>query len=71
MTDHRERLKKQSCEGCKKKGTLELDRGCGATVCWECGHHQGLARCYCGWSLSGGNGYQELIEMGETIEPDY
>tara|TARA_R110000737_G_scaffold294922_2_gene301570 strand:+ start:240 stop:368 length:129 start_codon:yes stop_codon:yes gene_type:complete len=35
-----------------------------------CDFHDGLARCFCGWSRSGGNGYQEMLEMGETIEPD-
>jgi hypothetical protein len=29
-----------------------------------------LDRCYCGWSVSGGNGREELEEMGEVIEPD-
>ena len=43
---------------------------CGANVCQDCGDHNGLERCYCGWSLSGGDGRQELIEMGETIDPD-
>jgi len=35
-----------------------------------CDNHQNLARCFCGWSESGGDGRQELIEMGETIEPE-
>jgi len=35
-----------------------------------CDFHDGLARWFCGWSRSGGNGYQEMLEMGETIEPD-
>jgi hypothetical protein len=26
--------------------------------------------CYCGWALDGGDGYQQLIEAGETIEPE-
>lgn len=43
---------------------------CGAYVCTDCGYHKGLARCYCGWSLSGGDGRRELEEMGETIEPE-
>ena len=46
-------------------------RGCGVRVCTTCGDHKGLARCYCGWSASGGDGYLELEEMGETIEPEY
>tara|TARA_R100001143_G_scaffold61724_2_gene63256 strand:- start:1205 stop:1309 length:105 start_codon:yes stop_codon:yes gene_type:complete len=33
----------------------------------ECDDHEGLARCYCGWSMSGGNGYEELVEIGEEI----
>lgn len=48
----------------------EFDRYCGAKVCADCGEHKGLDRCYCGWSRYGGNGRQELIEMGETIEEE-
>lgn len=45
---------------------------CGARVCWECEHHHGMIRCYCGWSINGnGSGYQELLDMGEQIESDY
>lgn len=43
---------------------------CGANVCTHCDHHEGLARCYCGWSDSGGDGRRELEEMDETIDPD-
>lgn len=43
---------------------------CAAYVCNVCSSHVGLARCYCGWAESGGNGRQELIDMGETIEPE-
>lgn len=46
-----------------------FSRYCGARVC-GCGDHKGLARCFCGWSASGGDGRRELIEMGETIEPE-
>jgi hypothetical protein len=49
----------------------EFDGGCGAQICYDCGDHQGLARCYCGWALDGGNGYAQLEEMGEQIEADY
>ena len=49
----------------------EFSRYCGARVCYDCGDHKGLERCYCGWSrTSPGNGYSELIEMGETIEEE-
>jgi len=44
---------------------------CGADVCVKCDDHKDLARCYCGWSPSGNDGYGELTEMGETIEEDY
>ncbi len=57
------------CTRCSK-GKFYWERGCGALVCDECDYHKGLARCFCGWAASGGNGYQELQEMGETIEPD-
>jgi hypothetical protein len=52
-------------------GDFWFNRYCGAYVCAECGNHKGLARCYCGWSLtSPGRGRQELEEMGEVIEPE-
>lgn len=54
------------------KHDYELSRHCGAFVCTKCDDHKGLARCYCGWSETDpGRGYEELIEMGETIEEDY
>lgn len=55
---------------CPCGGTYEFLRHCGADVCDECGNHRTLARCYCGWSLSGRDGRRELVEMGETIEPE-
>ena len=48
----------------------EPNRYCGVHVCGKCDDHKGLARCYCGWSQSGGDGYRELIEMGERIEEE-
>lgn len=42
-------------------------RYCGVKICYSCNEHEGLARCYCGWSASGGDGRQELLEMGEEI----
>lgn len=50
--------------------TAYESRSCGVHVCDNCGNHNGLARCFCGWSLSGGDGYRELIEMGERIDDD-
>lgn len=44
---------------------------CGIEVCEECGYHKGLARCFCGWSISGRDGYTELLEYGEIVDPDY
>lgn len=55
---------------CACSGTFEFARGCGAFVCSSCGAHKGLCRCYCGWAESGGNGYKELEDEGETIEPE-
>jgi len=49
----------------------EFDPHCGVNVCVVCDHHEGLARCYCGWSASGGDGRQELEDMGERIDEDY
>ena len=53
---------------CKCGGILVFSRYCGADVCLICDNHKGLARCFCGWSLSGANGREELEAMGETIE---
>jgi hypothetical protein len=56
------------CENCG--GNMIRSKSCGVKVCQDCSLHEGLVRCYCGWASSGGNGYNELIEMGETIEED-
>lgn len=56
---------------CKCGGEMELSRSCGAWVCYECDNHDGLARCFCGWSASGANGREELELMGEQIDDDY
>jgi hypothetical protein len=56
---------------CDCGGEFWFNRYCGAYVCTQCDNHKGLARCYCGWSLtSQGRGRQELEEFGETIEPE-
>lgn len=47
-----------------------FSRQCGVLVCDNCGNHKGLVLCYCGWALGGGDGYQQLVESGENIEPD-
>lgn len=47
-----------------------FSRYCGVNVCVLCNDHKDLARCYCGWSASGGDGRRELIEMGENIDED-
>lgn len=52
-------------------GYASFGPGCGVFICHKCGEHEGLVRCYCGWSLSGRSGYEELLEMGEQIEEDY
>lgn len=51
--------------------TTKRDRYCGAYICNDCGYHKGLARCYCGWAASGGDGRSELREYGENIEEDW
>jgi hypothetical protein len=48
----------------------EFQRYCGARVCSVCEDHKGLARCFCGWAESGGDGRRELEEMGETIDEE-
>lgn len=55
---------------CECGGEFAFSRYCGADVCLICDCHKGMARCFCGWALSGGNGRAELEEMGEVIEPE-
>lgn len=57
-------------ETCSCGGKYFFANYCGAKVCVDCGNHKGLARCFCGWSASGGDGRRELLEMGETIDPE-
>ncbi len=60
----------ESCPKCG--GDMARSNYCGVMVCENenCGYHKGLARCYCGWSEGGGDGRQELVEAGETIEEE-
>lgn len=72
-SEDRTRMEKEMqpelCSRCGE-GYYQFNDYCGAHVCSNCGDHKGLCRCYCGWAASGGNGRAELIEMGETIEPE-
>ena len=63
-------FKRCQCVGCNAEREHELSRTCGAWICAECGHHKGLARCFCGWAEDGGDGRAQLEDMGETIEPE-
>ena len=56
---------------CRCGGAFVWAPYCGVYVCEECDRHRGLARCYCGWSSYGGDGRQQLEQMGEQIEEDY
>ncbi len=62
-------VKIERCPQCK--GDMTFSKYCGVMVCECCDYHKGLARCFCGWSASGGNGRVELEQMGEQIEEDY
>jgi len=61
------------------KHEFVFSKYCGCYVCVRCRMHSVdskgmriLERCFCGWSLTGRNGYREMLEMGEVIEPwDY
>lgn len=55
---------------CGCGGEATLSRYCGAFICHHCGEHDGLARCFCGWSASGRDGRRELIEYGENLDDD-
>ena len=59
------------CPECCKHEDTVLSRRCGVDVCYNCGDHKGRARCYCGWAASGGNGWQELAELGENVDDDW
>ena len=59
------------CDAPKCDGTAWGQSYCGAYVCATCGKHVGLARCYCGWSATGRDGRQELIDLGEVIGDEY
>ena len=61
-------MREKPCDKCG--GTAYLSRYCGAYVCSSCDNHVGLARCYCGWSADGGDGRAQLVEAGETIDPE-
>lgn len=58
------------CDASGCKGIASWVRYCGAYVCAACGKHFGHVRCFCGWAASGGDGRRELIEWGETIDPE-
>lgn len=58
----------RECDRCRQLAYFRSY--CGVFVCNGCEEHEGLARCYCGWSAGGGNGRHELLEMGEVIDPE-
>ena len=51
--------------------TRVMDRYCGAYICIDCGDHEGLVRCYCGWAENGGNGWEQLVCRAENLGDDY
>lgn len=63
-------MTKTKTKACNCGGDLVRSRSCGAFVCESCDHHVGLVRCYCGWSADGDDGYAQLLEAGEQIEPE-
>ena len=62
--------REKTCPQCGSVMTINPE--CGVFVCMNetCNHHEGLARCFCGWAVDGGDGRRQLEEMGETIDPD-
>ena len=38
------------CESCGKKSVF-WSKFCGAKICGQCNHHQGLGMCFCGWNV--------------------
>ena len=62
-------MHKKPCEKCNT-GIYYPSTECGCNICDECGDHRGCVRCFCGWAADGGDGRRQLINMGETIEPE-
>jgi hypothetical protein len=60
----------QEPEICECGGTFKWSFYCAADVCDRCGRHKDLARCYCGWAEDGGDGYKQLLDLGEVLEPE-
>lgn len=61
--------KQKKCPDCGTE--MHFSKHCGALVCDKCDNHDGLARCFCGWSkTSPGRGREELEDAGETIDPE-
>ncbi len=56
--------KLDKCEVCGKR-SVSFSKYCGASVCGDCGKHQGLARCYCGWNLRAGEKLPD--DVGDAI----
>ncbi len=69
MIARHDQVRPDPCDRCDELDVHFVDF-CGAWICGSCDHHQGLARCYCGWAESGGNGRTELLELGEVIDPE-
>lgn len=52
-----------TCPDCR--GEMEMSPSCGVFVCVDCDRHEGLARCFCGWSggtLDLGDGEIDMLE---------
>jgi hypothetical protein len=60
----------KTCPRCGED--MSVSRTCGVYVCEndDCQYHAGLVRCFCGWADDGGDGREQLEQMGETIDPE-
>ena len=62
------------CPHCQTADTapapMKMSKTCGVLVCAECGYHDGMVRCFCGWAEDGGDGAQQLRDMGENIDEE-
>ena len=47
---HERDCAKNPANQCDCGGLYGFNNYCGAKVCDRCGHHKGLARCFCGWN---------------------
>lgn len=54
--------KTEYCPDCESEREFTRSNTCGVFICDECGHHLGLARCFCGWNLQPGERLEDDVD---------